>query len=51
MSNSLVKRKDDENIRYQIVSKESIPSGKWQISLKVLDYGKNNDEIVIGLIS
>ena len=42
---------DLEPKRYQAVARESFPSGKWQVSFRVIDYGRNNEEIALGVLA
>lgn len=44
-----IRRLDDAKTRLQVVSTEKIPLGIWVISLKVISYGQNNDELAFGL--
>ena len=48
-SGGSIRRLDGGKTRLQVVSAEKIPLGVWVISLKVVSYGENNDEVAFGL--
>lgn len=48
VTNNRVTRMDNDRTRLQVLSRDKIPLGMWLITVCIIDYGTDNDEVAIG---